>query len=112
MVSRGLLPAVLRVTRNPGDVDTSTPAEAPRANPARLDCMLQEIALISEPGPGVTRLAFTELERHAHALVRSWYEQLGLKTWVDPMGNSVAELPGTGSSSLPAIGTGSHLDSV
>jgi allantoate deiminase len=87
-------------------------AEPPLADPERLDSMLQKIAVISESGPGVTRLAFTELERRAHALVRSWYEALGLKTWVDPMGNSIAELPGAGPNSLPAIGTGSHLDSV
>jgi allantoate deiminase len=86
--------------------------EAPLANPARLDSMLERIAAISEPGDGVTRLAFSELERRAHFLVAGWYEELGLRTWVDAIGNTIAEMPGTGPGSLPAIGTGSHLDSV
>jgi hydantoinase/carbamoylase family amidase len=94
------------------DLDDAPVVEMPRANPRRLESMLQQIAAISEAGPGITRLAFTDLERQAHALVRHWYEELGLETYVDPIGNSIAELPGTGSNGLPAIGTGSHLDSV
>lgn len=92
---------------DPGTAGTS----GQRADTSRLAAMLREIADISEPGPGVTRLAYTALERQAHELVRRHYRDLGLKTWVDTVGNTIAELPGS-EPGLRAIGTGSHLDSV
>jgi allantoate deiminase len=74
--------------------------------------MLDEIAAISETpaSSGVTRVAFTKREREAHALVEGWFRDLGLEVRTDTIGNTIAERPGrTGG---PAIGTGSHLDSV
>lgn len=59
-------------------------------------------------GPGVTRLGYTALEREAHAVFATEMTALGLRVWTDPAGNTIAEAPGAG----PAIGTGSHLDSV
>lgn len=61
--------------------------------------------------PGVTRLAYTPLEREAHALFTSFMKDLGLTVWTDAVGNTTAEIPGT-EGNLPAVGTGSHLDSV
>lgn len=81
------------------------------ASAKRLTRMLDEIAQFSSSGPGVTRLAHTPEERAAHALVASWLRELGLTISVDAAGNTLATLPGTGGK-LPAIGTGSHLDSV
>lgn len=49
-------------------------------------------------------------ERAAHALVASWLAGLGLRVWEDTVGNLLAERAGT--EDLPAIGIGSHLDSV
>lgn len=79
----------------------------------RLAARLQAIALISDTEfdkAGITRLAYTETERAAHRQFREWMTDLGLRTWADSFGNSYAEYPG--SEPLPAIGTGSHLDSV
>ena len=61
--------------------------------------------------PGVTRLAYTMLEREAHALFTDFMANLGLKVWTDAVGNTIAEIPGS-EDGLPAVGTGSHLDSV
>ncbi|MBO0849216.1 MAG: Zn-dependent hydrolase [Pseudonocardia sp.] len=68
---------------------------------------------MTEPGrgEGVTRLAYTPLEREAHAIFSARMAELGLRTWTDAAGNTYAERPGA-DPGLPAIGTGSHLDSV
>lgn len=82
------------------------------ADPLRINRMLDEIAAISDTpqDQGVTRLAYTEREREAHALVASWFRELGLSVRVDPMGNTIAERPGR--AAVGCIATGSHLDSV
>ncbi|MGO1562047.1 MAG: Zn-dependent hydrolase [Actinomycetaceae bacterium] len=79
----------------------------------RVGELLETYAAMSDPdsGPGVTRLSYTPLERDAHDFFRDRLESLGLTVTVDPVGNTIAELPGS-DPSLPAIGTGSHLDSV
>ncbi|TDC49995.1 Zn-dependent hydrolase [Jiangella ureilytica] len=80
------------------------------ADPERLWSTLQAMAALSEPGPGVTRLAYTPLERAAHARFAEWMAEAGCEIAVDPAGNTVATRPGR--SAGPAAGTGSHLDSV
>jgi allantoate deiminase len=85
----------------------------PSADPDRLGAQLETFAALSEPdsGPGVTRLAYTPLERDAHAVFAGWMADLGARVWTDAAGNTLAELPGS-DPAAPAIGTGSHLDSV
>lgn len=83
---------------------------SPAPDPARLTAMLDALAAVSETADGVTRLAYTETERSAHMMVAGWFRELGLRTWTDAAGNTIAELPGTASNK--AIGTGSHLDTV
>ncbi|GAB2458301.1 Zn-dependent hydrolase [Nocardioides hungaricus] len=92
-------------------IEPAGTAPADRDDAAWVAGLLDQLARLSEPGPGVTRLAYTPLEREAHDLFASWMRELGLEVHVDPAGNTLAELPGTGAG-LPAIGTGSHLDSV
>ncbi|MFC0531636.1 Zn-dependent hydrolase [Phytohabitans kaempferiae] len=83
-----------------------------RNDPDEVWQRLQRIAQITTgSGPGVTRLAYTESEREAHRLVAGWFEELGLQVYTDPVGNTIAERAGQ-VPGLPAIGTGSHLDSV
>ena len=88
-------------------------AAALAADPCRLQSLLDTFAALSEPesGPGVTRLAYSPLEREAHAVFAARLADLGATVWTDAGGNTLAELPGTDAAS-PAIGTGSHLDSV
>lgn len=79
-----------------------------------IERLIEQFASLTEPGTGagVTRLAYTPLEREAHACFADWMRRLGLDVQVDAAGNTVAELPGTDPTGLPALGTGSHLDSV
>jgi allantoate deiminase len=77
----------------------------------RIDALLDGFAALSAPGPGVTRLCHTPLERQAHDVFAATMRELGLHVRSDAAGNTVAERPGT-RVGAPAIGTGSHLDSV
>jgi len=83
------------------------------ADPDRLIDLIETFAAVSEPGrgPGVTRLAYSALERAAHALFTDRMTALGMKVWTDAAGNTLAERPGA-DPRMPAIGIGSHLDSV
>ncbi|MEV0195756.1 Zn-dependent hydrolase [Nonomuraea sp. NPDC050691] len=80
------------------------------ADSARVAELIERIATISDDSPGVTRLAFTPAERKAHSLFAGLMSELGLRVWTDAAGNTMAEA--AGAEELPAIGTGSHLDSV
>ncbi|MGO2941774.1 MULTISPECIES: Zn-dependent hydrolase [Brevibacterium] len=77
-----------------------------------VDELLNRFARLTETGhgPGVTRLAYTRLEREAHEVFTEFMTDLGLTVWTDQAGNTIAELAGRRPG--PAIGTGSHLDSV
>jgi allantoate deiminase len=87
----------------------------PRGRPdaARIGAMLADIAKIGadQDGGGISRISFTKAERDAHDLVGGWLRDLGLTVTVDGIGNTIAERPGT-DANAPAIGVGSHLDSV
>jgi allantoate deiminase len=76
----------------------------------RLWSTIQSMAALSEDGPGVSRLAYTRLERKAHELFGEWMEEVGCAVRTDPAGNTIATRPGR--TDGPAVGTGSHLDSV
>lgn len=95
-------------------IDVPSQVQAAQADPARIGDLIDRFAAITEPGPGVTRLAFTPLERKAHDVFRAHMENLELAVSTDAVGNTIATLPPTESFDelLPAIGTGSHLDSV
>lgn len=83
----------------------------PSADPTRLAADLEDFASISAPGPGVSRLAYTDLERAAHDRFTTRMRSLGLSVGTDAAGNTIAELTGL-DDARGAIGTGSHLDSV
>ncbi|HLI27203.1 MAG TPA: Zn-dependent hydrolase [Chloroflexota bacterium] len=87
-------------------------AEEHLPDPARLANMLQRLSEIAGDGQGaVSRLAFTPDEREAHRVVAEWMADLGLAVHVDAFGNTMGTLPGL-RADLPALGIGSHLDSV
>ncbi len=81
-----------------------------KADPARLWSTLESMAALTEDGPGVSRLAYTPYERRAHDLFAEWMGDVGCTVEVDAAGNTIATRPGRESG--PAVGTGSHLDSV
>ena len=72
-----------------------------------------ELAAISEPGPGVTRLFATPEHRRALDVVRAWMEAGGLATRIDAAGNLIGRRAAD-----PAVGdpkvllVGSHQDTV
>jgi hydantoinase/carbamoylase family amidase len=81
------------------------------ASAARIDEFLTELGKIGRDRKGGwSRLAFSPEEREAHALFRRWLEGYGLETSTDAVGNSYGVLPG--SQDLPALMSGSHLDTV
>ncbi|SDI40520.1 Zn-dependent hydrolase [Alteribacillus bidgolensis] len=81
-------------------------------NPGILADRLASLAEIgkTEDG-GVTRYVYTEEEADAKKLFRSWMENAGLKVREDAVGNMYGRLEGK-EPELPALLTGSHLDTV
>lgn len=81
-----------------------------RINGDRLWQSLMEMAQfgLTEKG-GCARLAATELDGKARDLFVSWCKECGCTITVDKMGNIFAHREGK-DNSLPAVATGSHLD--
>lgn len=77
----------------------------------RVQARIDRLAEISQPGRGVSRLAYSHDERVAHDLVAQWFAEAGCTVTTDSAGNTIAERDGT-EQGLGALGTGSHLDSV
>ena len=81
-----------------------------RINSDRLWDSLMEMAKIgATPKGGVCRLTLTDLDKQGRDLFVRWCEAAGCKVTVDGVGNIFARRPGR-DPSLPAIMTGSHLD--
>lgn len=81
------------------------------ADADRIAAFLAELGRIGpDPRGGWSRLAYAQEEREAHALFRRWLEDYGLRTSTDSVGNSYGDLGG--SEDLPALMSGSHLDTV
>jgi N-carbamoyl-L-amino-acid hydrolase len=83
---------------------------------ARLDRELQELARFSnaEPsgeGTAVTRVVFSEEDRHARSWLRQLADQAGLEIREDAVGNTFFRWPGS-DASLAAVATGSHIDAI
>lgn len=100
-------------TTDSGTTDSETVDQgALRGDPARISRLIDEIAAISDTSgeDGITRIAYTPLERRAHDLFTEKMTALGLTVRTDVVGNTIAERAGTAPGR--AIGTGSHLDSV
>ncbi len=90
-------------------MDATKHVEAYKADPARVERRLSELAAIgADPGGGITRLAYTPAERAAHALFARWAESLGKRVEVDAAGNTVAVFV----EGDPYFLAGSHLDTV
>ncbi|SFM13712.1 Zn-dependent hydrolase [Salibacterium qingdaonense] len=81
-------------------------------DPGILAQRLSEMAEIGKTqNSGVTRFVYTDEEAEAKALFRSWMEQAGLSVREDEVGNLYGRLEGT-NPDMPAVLTGSHLDTV
>lgn len=82
-----------------------------RIDGGRLWDSLMEMAKIgATPKGGVCRLALTDLDRQGRDLLIAWGKAIGCTATVDRVGNVFLRREGT-KPELPAIATGSHLDS-
>lgn len=83
---------------------------ARRVDGRRLWASLMELAAIGATARGgVCRLALTELDRQARDLVIRWAREAGMTVTIDKIGNVFMRRPGR-NDSLPAVMTGSHID--
>ena len=93
------------------DADDRPSPIDPVPDPGRIASAIQRLSEIGGDGRAmVSRLAFTEAEREAHALFADWLREAGFSPRVDAFGNTIGERPG--GSDLPCLTLGSHLDSV
>jgi ureidoglycolate amidohydrolase len=81
-------------------------------NRDRLVKEIEELASISDAEPpAVTRIVFTPTDLKARAWLIDRCEKAGLAVRQDPVGNIFARWAGS-DPSLPALGTGSHIDAI
>ena len=81
-------------------------------NEARLSDSLNTMAAIGLQRDGsVKRLAFTEEDSRARSLFSQWLQEAGASVRIDAAGNLIGRLEGS-EAGLPALVTGSHLDTV
>lgn len=72
---------------------------------------IEEIACFGKGQRGITRLAFTELDLKAQDYILNLMVEAGLTVRKDQMGNLIGRLEGQ-DNTLPAVLTGSHIDTV
>lgn len=90
---------------------TATPTDL-AADGARLARSLAELGQIGRlPSGAVRRLAFSEEDRAARALVHGWMEEAGMAVRVDAAGNLIGRYDGL-RPGAPVMATGSHIDTV
>ena len=75
-----------------------------------VESWLHDLAAISEPGPGVTRLPFTPQHRAALDLLGTRMEETGLSVLLDAAGTLIGRQGGP--AGAPVLLMGSHQDSV
>src|SRR5216684_1971538 len=81
-------------------------------NTEQLSRELETLASFSDaPAPAVTRVVFSDADRRARAYVKELCTQAGLSVREDAIGNTFARWNGV-DATLPAVGTGSHIDAI
>lgn len=90
------------------------PKEAQRLEPngLRLLAALEAMAEVgAQPDGSICRRGFSPEDRQGRELLGRWLREAGLSVRVDAAGNLIARREGL-EPSLPALVTGSHLDTV
>jgi N-carbamoyl-L-amino-acid hydrolase len=78
----------------------------------RLQNEIEELACYSsEPAPVVTRMVFSRADQEARVWLKSLFAEAHLEVREDAVGNTFARWIGN-DSTLPAVGTGSHIDAI
>ena len=80
-------------------------------NKERIFNRLTELGKIGKKEDGIYCLALSKEENEAHALVRKYMEEAGLKVRVDAAGNLIGRKEGKDPQSSVVM-TGSHIDTV
>ena len=80
-------------------------------NPQRLNDTLQSLGKIGETPEGMQRIAFSPADVKGREFVKTLMREAGMSVRVDAAGNVIARKEGT-TDGLPAIGMGSHTDTV
>ncbi|MFP4006973.1 MAG: Zn-dependent hydrolase [Spirulinaceae cyanobacterium] len=81
-------------------------------NGDRLNRNIAELAAIGQlPNGASSRVAFTPEDVQGRKQVQQWMEEAGMTTRVDAAGNLIGRYPGQ-NSDVPALATGSHIDTV
>ena len=81
-------------------------------NSVKLQCEIDELALISEnPPPVVTRVLFSEADLRGRAFVKNLCREAELILREDTVGNIFARWEGA-KKTLPPVATGSHIDAI
>ncbi len=81
-------------------------------NSDRLSRSIQELAEIGElPDSGVRRIAYSPDDLVARQRVQAWMASAGMTIRMDAAGNIIGTYPGK-QPTLPALSTGSHIDTV
>jgi N-carbamoyl-L-amino-acid hydrolase len=87
-------------------------ARAPAANEARLQQRIGELSKFgANPEGGVSRVAFSAADIAGREYIRTLMQEAGLVVRTDTAGNIIGRRDGS-DPKLPAIMTGSHIDSV
>ncbi|WP_199615917.1 M20 family metallo-hydrolase [Paenibacillus alkalitolerans] len=80
-------------------------------NANRLEARLERLSRIGKIGEtGVCRLALSKEDKEAVELVKSWFEDAGLKARIDAFGNLIGRMEGN-NPDVPVLMMGSHIDS-
>lgn len=86
-------------------------ASLPSVHGDRLNHNLNTLAEIGKlPKGGVKRISFSQEDQLARQLVKNWMEEAGMTTRLDAAGNLIGRYPGK--QDVPALATGSHIDTV
>ena len=89
-----------------------TPSWTATVDETRLGKSLEIMAAIGLQNDGsVKRLAFSDEDLQARSLFIDWLKAAGASVRIDPAGNLIGRIEGS-EPGLPALVTGSHLDTV
>src|SRR4051812_43766010 len=87
-------------------------SSAPRVNGGRIDAHLAALAEFGKnPGGGVSRVAYSDFDKQARAVVMDWMRAAKLEVSIDTAGNIWGRRAGSDRSLKPIV-FGSHVDSV
>ncbi|MBU8919437.1 allantoate amidohydrolase [Bacillus sp. FJAT-29953] len=80
-------------------------------NGRRISERIEELASISEPSDGVTRISFTKEFQAGQELVKKWMIESGMTVRIDNLNNMIGRYGGL-NPIAPVLIIGSHLDTV